>query len=303
MTFSKYIKQLGHSLLIATFLLHVLFIGSCKKGSSPSGEFSVMSYNIAGLPEPFSSSHPATYTSIISPLLNEHNIVQVQEDFCYHDSVLLFEHHPYKTQTSGCIPQGSGLNTFSDFPINNYVRVPWVTCSGFDCMTPKGFSYSQIEIRGGTFIDVYNVHANAGSSDEGCSARRGNIEQLSNYIHEHSQGKAVIVMGDFNSRYTRSLDTIRAMADLGFHDVWIDLICHHQIPDTGIANLTNCDPPRTQPDCERVDKIFYRNNGTITLEPTFYQVDDSRFYYQGNDTMPLSDHWPVFAKFNYKISE
>ncbi len=303
MAFSNPFKMIGHRLPISLFVLSLFFINSCKKDSSGSGEISVMTYNIAGLPEPFSSSHPATYTSLISPLLNEHNIVQVQEDFCYHDSLLLFEHHPYKRETSGCIPKGSGLNTFSDFPISNYVRVPWVTCSGFDCMTPKGFSYSQIEIRSGVILDVYNVHANAGSSAEDFSARRGNIEQLSTYINEHSQGKAVIVMGDFNSRYTRSEDTIRAMADLGFRDVWIELICHHLLPDTGIEKLTDCDPPRTSPNCERVDKVFYRSNANIALIPTFFQVDDSRFYYQGNDTMPLSDHWPVFTKFDFKISE
>lgn len=264
-------------------------------------EVSVLTYNVAGLPEGISSSHPATYTSSISKLWNDINIIHVQEDFCYHDSLLLYDTHPYQTVTTGCVPQGSGLNTFSDFPISNVARFPWTDCTGADCLTPKGFFYSQIEVVPGTLIDFYDVHCNAGSSEESLLARRNNIAQLTAYITQNSVGKPVVIMGDFNSRYTRTGDTIRALLNLGFKDVWIEQICEGQIPEYGTNSLTQCDPVRTSTDCERVDKIFYRGSDKVSITPTFFKVDDEHYYYQNNDTLPLSDHWPMFAKLKFEI--
>src|SRR6185503_16774088 len=40
-----------------------------------SGEFLALSYNVAGLPEGISGSHPATNTAIIAPLLNDYDLV------------------------------------------------------------------------------------------------------------------------------------------------------------------------------------------------------------------------------------
>ncbi len=276
----------------------------CKDEGTQEGQFNVLSYNVAGLPEGISSSHPVLYTSSISKLISDYNIVHVQEDFCYHDSLLLFDRHMYRTETTGCVNAtqdgGDGLNTFSDFPIHNVLRFPWTDCTGWDCYTPKGFSYSQIEIVPGVLIDFYNIHCNAGSSTESLAARRKNIAQICSYIQTNSAGKAALVFGDFNSRYTREADTIRALLDLGFQDVWIKLVRDDDIPALG-SSLGNCDSPRTKPDCERVDKVFYRGNDKIEFTPTDYMLDDERFYYQGSDTLELSDHWPVFATFQYKI--
>lgn len=263
----------------------------------------VLSYNVAGLPEGISSSHPETYTSSISPLLNEFSIVHLQEDFCYHDSLLLYNTHQHRTETTGCVPGGDGLNTFSDFPISNLARFPWEDCTGADCLTPKGFSYSQIALTDAIKVDFYNIHCNAGSSDQSFAARRKNIAQICNYIEQHSAGKAVIVMGDFNSRYTREEDTIRAFLDMGFKDAWIELIRGGDVPAVSPDRLNDCSPNRTSPNCERVDKIFYRSDSTVTITALSYYADDERFYYQGNDTLPLSDHSPLITEFNFAIEQ
>ena len=120
-------------------------------------------------------------------------------------------------------------------------------------------------------------------------------------MNEHSEGRPVIIMGDFNSRYTREGDTIRALAEMGFKDIWVELSRGGSVPDLSSEKLDECDPNRTNPDCERVDKIFYRSSGDVRITATSYQVDDSRFYYQDNDTLPLSDHWPLFADFTIEL--
>ena len=293
----KYNKRLAVPLPLLAIL--ILNFTGCKKCEEKELNVSVMTYNVAGLPEGISSSHPLLYSSSISPLLNGYNIVHMQEDFCYHDSILLSNTHPYRTETLGCVPGGDGLNTLSAFPISGLYREAWINCTGFDCYTPKGFSYSQITLLGEK-IDFYNVHCNAGSSDASKTARRGNLAQICNYIALHSTDNAVIIMGDFNSRYTREGDTIRAFLDMGFKDVWVELIHSGTVPDISSSSLSDCDSVRTNANCERIDKMFYRSNSKIEITPTSYQLDDARFYYQGNDTLQLSDHWPASAKFNFK---
>lgn len=284
----------------ATLILVFLFVG-CKRNNTVKGEFDVLTYNVAGLPDIISGSTPSKYSSAISKLLNDYDIVHVQEDFCYHDSLILHLKHPYKTETLGCVPNGDGLNTFSIYPIANLVRTKWNDCTAADCFTPKGFSYSQIFIGNNIAVDFYNVHANAGSSEEALAARRNNIIQMTNYIAAFSKNKPVIVMGDFNCRYTRSGDNIRLMQDLGFKDSWVELIRDGMLPAQDDNSLMGCDIKRTSQNCEKVDKIFFRSSDKIKITPTVFQMDDERYYYEGNDTLPLSDHYPVYTKFNYEI--
>ena len=295
----NYYKQLQFG--AALLLCMTLSIGCEHEVRYVETDLNVLCYNVAGLPAFLSSSKPDLYTTSISPLMNEYDIVHVQEDFCYHDSLRLHNSHQYITETTGCVPGGDGLNSFSNLKIENLDRIPWEHCTFADCLTPKGFSYSQIIMADGASIDFYNVHCNAGSADESLLARRQNIAQLTNYIAEHSEGKAVILMGDFNCRYTRGGDTIRAMFNHSFKDVWVEFVRMGVVPDISEEALRNCSPSRTNPDCEVVDKFFYRSNDNIIITPTHYQLDDPQFYFQ-NDTMkPLSDHWPIMAGFKIKV--
>lgn len=293
-------KMVKSSITLLIAIAVAMNVSSCKKKDSEKN-IKVICYNVAGLPEIVSSSSPETYTSSISPLLNDFDVVHLQEDFCYNDSIILFATHPHQTNHMGCVPEGDGLFGLSCFPISGVDRHAWEDCTGADCLTPKGFYYSRIEVFDGQYVDFYNVHCNAGGSDESKEARRGNIRQLCTYMSQHSTGKPVIIMGDFNSRYTREGDTIRAFADMGFKDLWVELTRNGSVPQISPDKLDDCDPNRTSSSCERVDKIFYRSTGDITIKPTLFQVDDSRFYYQGNDTLPLSDHWPLVAYFNLEL--
>lgn len=110
-------------------------------------EFNVLSINVAGLPEIISSSNPSVNTPLISPKLNNYDIVSVQEDFAYHDKLISALEHPYLTTHSGNVPFGDGMNFFSNYPLLEITRVVWndrhgVITDGADEMTPKGILYA-----------------------------------------------------------------------------------------------------------------------------------------------------------------
>jgi len=63
-----------HVLIPALFVL-----AACGGGSKqPVGEFTTLSYNVAGLPQEVSQVNPKDHIPLISPLLNEYDIVLTQ---------------------------------------------------------------------------------------------------------------------------------------------------------------------------------------------------------------------------------
>ncbi len=294
-------------IIIASILFCAISFMGCKKEKDGNGntneelpEFTVLSYNVAGLPAFLSSSKPDRNTPFIAELINGYDVVHAQEDFNYHEVLLEKTTYPHLTTTSGTAGTGDGLNVFSKYSIQNLARVQWDTCADTDCFTPKGFAYYQIQI-GGVTVDMYNVHANAQSTEAALFARRANTLQLYQYIEEHSAGRPVLVFGDFNSRYTRIGDTIRIFENLGLKDAWVEGVRGGNYPVLDGNSLADCDPDRSSASCEKVDKVFYRSNEQLEFSVAKYQLDDSRFYYNNDPTQPLSDHWPLFVTFKYKV--
>ncbi|WLW51311.1 jacalin-like lectin [Streptomyces sp. YU58] len=268
--------------------------------SATTGTFNVLTYNVAGLPEGLSSGSPEKNTPLISPRLGAYDIVNVQEDFNYHAALYAGDDHPYRTATSGGVPFGDGLNTLSDLPFEDFERVKWKSCTGTNCLTPKGFSLARVRLAEGAFVDLYNVHTNADSTDDALAARRANITQLSDFIRANSAGNAVIVMGDTNTRYTRSGDNIRTLADdNGLTDAWVQLAKGGVRPTQG-ADALVC--PTTAPpnDCEVVDKVLYRGSKLLSLSATRYNNDWASFLDSAGAN--LSDHFPHAVDFSYTLS-
>ncbi|MBK9330201.1 MAG: endonuclease/exonuclease/phosphatase family protein [Sphingobacteriales bacterium] len=288
---------------LSAILLLLLSMIGCNKTEQnfpTEGTLTVLSYNVAGLPEPLSSSHPLANTPQISPRLNNYDLVNVQEDFFYHDLLIKDNHHPYKS--TYLAPEGSlgdGLNMFSKFVFLNFMRTSWADCHGTDCLTPKGFTYCRVKISPDAYFDLYNVHCNAGSDSLDLVARRKNILQLCKYIDYRSKDHAVIIMGDMNCRYTRTGDNIREILDRGFTDVWVELTRDGVLPNQDGNSLMDCSPLATNPDCEVVDKIFYRSNSTLKFTATEYEIQGDKFLDSNGEW--LSDHRPVYAKFGYQV--
>ncbi|MEV6710934.1 jacalin-like lectin [Lentzea sp. NPDC051208] len=269
--------------------------------ATTGGSFEVLTYNVAGLPEPLSSGDPAVNTPLISPRLAPYDIVNVQEDFNYHAALYAGDNHAHRTPTTGGVPFGSGLNTLSHRPYSDLERTKWSSCNGTDCLTPKGFTYQRITLAAGVTADLYNLHPNAGVEAADLAARRANITQLSRHIAAHSASNAVIVMGDTNTRYTREADNIRELATTnGLTDAWVQLERGGQAPAAGAPALV-CDPAAVTDSCEVVDKILYRGNRQITLTARDYRNDNAAFLdAQGK---PLSDHYPIAARFDWTADE
>jgi hypothetical protein len=271
--------------------------------AADGGSFSVLSYNVAGLPEGISSAPTPrqSATTAIGQRLGPYDIVHVEEDFNYHAALYAADAHAYRTPTSGGAGIGSGLNTLSSLPYDedDFERVHWNSCqldSG-DCLTPKGFTFMRERLAEGVYVDTYNLHTNAGDNSGDEASRASNLAQLSDFIRTHSAGNAVIVMGDTNTRYTRAADTIAGFAaDNGLTDAWVRLVRGGQAPAPGSPALV-CDEQAVTNDCEVVDKVLYRGSNLVNLQATYYNNEHAKFL-DGAGKM-LSDHDPVTVRFSW----
>lgn len=267
--------------------------------AAAEGKFSVITYNVAGLPQIISSAVTSRASSIaeIGKRLNDYDIVHVQEDFNYNTELYGGNSHPYRSKSMGPIPFGDGLNTLSKFPISNVERVEWTDCAGADCLTSKGFTRSRVQIAHQVYIDFYNVHANASNYPFAAAARCKNIHQLSRYIKTHSGNNAVVVMGDMNAHYCYKSDNIRdLLRENGLDDAWVILNKKGEFPKP------TADPPGSSilsltDTCESIDKILFRNSEEIQLSPGHYQVP--KVFFSDGEGRPLSDHHPVSLLFSW----
>ncbi|MGQ4360310.1 jacalin-like lectin [Streptomyces sp. SAS_272] len=271
-----------------------------------SGSFSTLTYNVAGLPAILSSASTPrdTSTTAIGQRIAPYDIVHVEEDFNYHSYLYAADTaHAYRTPTSGGAGIGSGLNTLSKLPYDadDFERVHWNSCqvdSG-DCLTPKGFTFIRERLAEGVYVDFYNLHTNAGTNDGDLASRADNLTQLTAFIKTHSAGNAVVVMGDTNTRYTRSGDTIAEFAaGNGLTDAWVKLVRGGTPPAKGTDALV-CDQtgPTVPNTCEVVDKVLYRGSALVTLDATSYNNEHAKFLTA--DGLMLSDHDPVAVGFSW----
>ncbi|MFI1735161.1 jacalin-like lectin [Streptomyces acidicola] len=292
-------RLIGSLAAAALALTGLATTGSAPAAAADSGTFNVLTYNIAGLPLDLGDSDPETNTPLIGQRLGPYDIVNVQEDFNYHASLYANDSHPYRTATSGGAAFGDGLNTLSDYSFEDFERVKWNNCTGTNCLTPKGFTLARARLAEGVFVDLYNVHTNADDTDDALAARRANIEQLSDFIQANSSGNAVIVMGDTNTRYTRSGDNIRTLVnENGLTDPWVKLVKGGTPPAQGSDALV-CDAAAPTNDCEVIDKVLYRGSDLVTLNATRYNNDWKSFL--RSDGKHLSDHYPHAVDFSYTL--
>lgn len=277
------------------------------KADEEKNTFTVLSLNVAGLPAILSSGNPAENTVKISPLLNNYDIVSVQEDFAYHDELISeVTELPYQTEHSGNVPFGDGMNILSRYPIYEERRYEWedrhgLIDDGADQLTPKGILYTAIEIADGYFIDVYDIHTDADCDEESLAARRSNMNQLAELIQERSTGRAVIVIGDTNSRYTRAEDNFEeaVLATCGLKDPWVEFKCGGVAPEDGEA-LFDWENVNSGGH-EVVDKIWYRSGKNVELTALSYDLLDTAFTDENGEQ--LSDHYPITATFEYTLNE
>ena len=117
-----------------------------QASEEPSGRFTALTYNVAGLPAGLSGSEPDVNTELISPLLNAYDLVLVQESWInpdppipglevLHEVLVSQVTHPYLSDPAppplGSDPRrpeaivSDGLNRMSRFPFDELTRVMW----------------------------------------------------------------------------------------------------------------------------------------------------------------------------------
>ncbi len=284
--------------------------------TGPPGEFSLLSYNVAGLPQGISGSNPETNLALISPRLNAYDVVLTQEDFDWWQPVLdlsEFAHHhewlrsealhPYRSGQHpgplavGLDPNsrplfvGDGLGMMSVFPFSEPVRVPWTGCYGVldgasDCLAMKGFSATTMTLADGFEVDVYDLHGEAGGTATDQALQHDGYAQLAAFISTYSAGRAVILAGDTNLHTDVTDPSDPDQADAR---IWSDFLAATGLTDT-CAELS-CDAPGN------IDKAAYRDGGGVDLTVVRHEYPTADFLdASGAD---LSDHPPLAVGFSW----
>ncbi|WP_432663066.1 NPCBM/NEW2 domain-containing protein [Wukongibacter baidiensis] len=284
------------------------------QGSSETstGNFSVLSYNVAGLkiPKPSESRF-----DLISPLLNDYDIVGVQENFAYDGQLTEDVTLPYRNIHLGEDGNGNGLNIFSNYRVHTTRSKTWFWRShqGADKLTQKGFSFSEVEVEPGVLIHVYNLHGDAGQDDGSNVTRAKNLRELAEHVKLHSSNRAVIVTGDTNAYYFRGSDELEKSLKLaGLKDPMIELIRGGVYPtpledwkatQEAMSARDTILEEVIKDDYESVDKIFYKSGGGVTLEAIDYKIAFEKFSYINDSGVRtrMSDHSPTVVNFNYTI--
>lgn len=255
-------------------------------GEVRAGALNVMSYNVAGLLEPLSASHPAVNSSLISPHLNALDLVLVQEDFYYHADLARQVELPYHGPTDprwNPFRPGDGLCRFSRFAFADHQRQTWTRCHGVldsanDCLTDKGFAVSWTELAPGVFVDVYNLHLDAGSGSQDEAARAAQVQQLLGWLRQRSADRALIVAGDSNLDSARDADraSLQQLVDEGgLSDACASLDCGD----------------------ERIDRVWIRSSEQLQLQVRDWRIPDDFVDAAGE---PLSDHEPVVVRLGWQ---
>ena len=252
--------------------------------TSGSGTLRVVTYNVAGLPEGISESHPIANLPVIGERLNRYDLALVQEDFAYAKALRAKLRLPYQSrpfERGERYDFGDGLSTFSRFRFTEPDRTAWRSCNGFtgdyfDCLTPKGFTRTTLELDDGASLDVYDVHLDAGFSDGDRGARTAQLDQLGAAVLRYSTERAVLVGGDFNLDADELPKLEHFATTTGLADACLTLRC---------------------PDRARIDRVLFRSSPAVLVKAVRWRVAGGFLDSKG---APLSDHAPVAVDFEWK---
>jgi hypothetical protein len=298
-------------------------------GAAAAVPLRVVTYNVDGLPpiqgvQPLRTAEMAAIAPLLEGLHTDgtDTLVALQELFYAPYYTTLTSpptvNYPSITAKTNDGPNflGDGLTLLSDAPLGGVSHVAWGPggcfgsggLNGSDCDTNKGFLFARVTLAPGLEVDVYNLHADAGQDAGSIAARLANLTQLATAIQTQSVGRAVIVLGDTNSLYTRSTDAIASFAaGLGLDDAWVESALGGLVPGFGAVNNSGCPPPRgsaapgpaaSGSSCELVDKIFFRSGASVQISLLDYDV---ALNFVDGLGQPLSDHLPVAALFDITL--
>lgn len=308
------------SVAIATTAM-VALTGTTACEVVEEGDFSFLTYNVAGLPQEISTEHPGVNIPLISPKLNPFDVVVTQEDFDWWDPALnAYDFANYHTRlraqathahTSGVHPGpaavgitgsdperpvpfvGDGLGVMSRFPITTMERIPWEHCFGgadqsdggaADCLAMKGIGFTTVTLASGVEVDVYTVHGEAGRTPTDNRMIAEDFDLLADVINERSHDRPVILGGDTN------LHTAPGHVMAPVHTpIWNTFLAATGLAD--VCSYVSCVDPGS------LDKVAFRGAGSVTLHPVSRSFEDDVFV--DGSGQDLSDHLPVSVQWHW----
>lgn len=216
------------------------------------GDFSVMTYNVAGLPWPLAKKGPEALHAIGERLSLMRaqgcapGVVVLQEAFSGDAKAIgRIAGYPYVVEgpylRTGTAPKGverdwmlgetagtpvdSGLVILSDLPVLDVKRAafPEGACAGFDCLAAKGVLMATLQLADGREVMVAGTHFNSKGASHASAARaldayRREADFLASFVAANrTPGIPVVIAGDFNrgQRPARIAALDAAIARLG----------------------------------------------------------------------------------------
>jgi endonuclease/exonuclease/phosphatase family metal-dependent hydrolase len=299
-------------------------VAGCSGNDQPGGDFTLLTYNVAGLPQEISQVNPEEHIPLISPLLDDYDVVVTQEDFDwwgplldgldfahYHERLWAKTTQRYRTEqypgpeaagvdtvARPTVQVGDGLGILSRFAFHDAARVPWPGCFGglnpsdggaADCLAAKGFAMVTLTLADeddAPTVDVYTLHAEAGATDEDQRLQEEDFVVLAAYITEHSKGRAVIVAGDTNLHTDSDHPDAHGDADTV---AWKQFLESARLTDA--CDTLDCDEP------DSIDKVAFRSGDDVRLDAEDLAFPRDRFVDTHGE--PLSDHPPLVVTFGW----
>lgn len=292
-------------LVLRAWLLLVLLV----PGTSLAESFSLLTYNIKGLPPLVTDEERDDRVARIASQVSDYDVVLLQEVFGYdemlqstagprllfhgpeprlamaHLPVMVLGYLPCSLSRFCELPSSAGLSILVfDEKIHGSVliRRAYSSCHGYlgaanDCLARKGFLGVSLSIDGFD-VHVYNTHLDAGRAPADRAVRRRQLAEMAESINRLSRGVPVVVAGDFNLRRADAEDAALKAAFLETTG----------LTDTGVLESAPCEFG-----CKGVDAILYRGGAVAVrhapagLAPGFVDACGEA----------LSDHPPLRVEF------
>lgn len=270
-----------------------LFACTTPPNAPTSGTFSVLTYNVHGLPDALSNTERPTLERMerIGPLLEPYGVVGLQEDFDadYHAALLEGTPHPTAAWFDDPVgpdrAYGAGLSLLAAVgePVEaieqHYQQCHGILDGASDCLASKGLQIQRLALAEGIELDVYNTHHEAGGGEEDDAARRSQVQEAIASIDGRSSGRAVVFTGDFNLRWTdpQDVDELQLYVDAGLRDACDEVGC---------------------PEDDHIDKVFLRSSDQLELEVLSWSRELQFVDEAGAD---LSDHPAIAVEVGWSI--
>ncbi|MGN1419757.1 MAG: endonuclease/exonuclease/phosphatase family protein [Acutalibacteraceae bacterium] len=302
-------KKIKKVLSVILSVMMIFSIVTVFASASDTKEVKMLCYNVAGLPSiggiigMQGTDVPGNQT-ILGQQLNQsdYDVIAVQEDFGYHDNLANgLTNYPYKTNHTGGIPGGDGMNVFSKTPIYNEKRITWeksygVINDGADELTPKGILYCVLDLGDGIYVDFYNIHADAFGDAGSVEARNDNFRQLCEIINKRGDKRPVIVTGDFNiSAHSDSYFTECLIENTGLKDSWVELYNNGDYKDfSEYVKNYGASWSNYWGVWDSVEKFLYKDGGGVHID-----VTDFEYVAFLNNGVSISDHKAASATITF----